>query len=183
MVFCVLHLTILYIQNWNCMCVCLLIAWEGMYQFGANLACLCRMRRKIFYKCLNFKKLSWIWVLVIVVPVAQKLSTAEIWHPQQICLFWWGDNRNKGQNAERSVLGSSHDGGGFCSSESKHERRNGTKAEVICFGEEISETEATAMKNLPWVSILYEAGFRDNNCFLWYLMIRIKWSGPWQAFR
>jgi hypothetical protein len=50
---------------------------------------------------------------------------------------------NKGHNPKKSVLGSSSDGDGFCSSEPKHDRRTVPRPNLFCFFEKITETKAT----------------------------------------
>jgi hypothetical protein len=90
-------------KHWNCgavcMCVCSLIAREWIHQFAPNLACFFLDTRKRKVKILE--RVSWLRVLVRVVPVAWKLSTTEEWCQDQNCLFWWVDYRNKGRNPEK----------------------------------------------------------------------------------
>jgi hypothetical protein len=60
----------------------------------------------------------------------------------------------------KAVLGSITDEDSFCSSEIKHDRKNGVKTKVVCFGGEITGNNATTPKQCPgfqswWRFFLY----------------------------
>jgi hypothetical protein len=73
-------------------------------------------------KVINPKKLSWVRVPVKMVYVARKLNTAEKRRQVQNCLLQRGDY-STGHSPEKlsTVLSPSEDG--FCSLETKHDRR------------------------------------------------------------
>jgi hypothetical protein len=60
------------------------------------------------------------------------------------------------------VQGSSPSEHGFCSSETKRQK-NGAKNKIVCFGEEITGTKFTNPKTVQGSSLGEDAGFRDNN--------------------
>jgi hypothetical protein len=69
-------------------------------EYRPNSACLLLKTRKIFLEDQNSKTVSWYWVQVRVVSVAQKLSMTEEWHKEQNCLLQQGDCRNSGSKPE-----------------------------------------------------------------------------------
>jgi hypothetical protein len=68
------------------------------------------------------EKLSWVRFPVEVVSVVWKLSTIEEWCQDQTCLFQKEITEAK-TTTMKIVLGSTPDEDGFCSSETKHDRK------------------------------------------------------------
>jgi hypothetical protein len=102
------------------------------------------------------KKLSCVRVPVNMFYVAWKLSTIEKRHQRY---FGLQEQRPK---LRKTVLGSSPSEGGFCCSETKHDRRTKTKNKIICFGEEITGTKDMNPKTILSSSLGENIGFRDD---------------------
>lgn len=101
------------VQNWNCMYACSSRVDE---QVCTKLGMLMSWDQEDFTKGQNSKILSWVWVLVMVVPVTWNMVQG--WCQDQNCLFLWGEQRLK---PWKSVLGLSPIESGFCSSETNHD--------------------------------------------------------------
>jgi hypothetical protein len=87
-----------------------------------------------------------------IVYVARKLCTIEERRQDQSCLFRRGDYRNKTQNPVK-LLGSIPSEDGFCSSETKHDRRMVPGLKLFVFARRLQEQRPQHQKR-TWVRVL-----------------------------
>jgi hypothetical protein len=84
----------------------------------------------------------------------------------QNCLFRQGDYRNKGHKPEK-LLGLSPNLDGFCSSESKHDRRMVQKEKLFVLARRLQKLRSQTRKTVQGSSLYENVEFRDNsNLFL-----------------
>jgi hypothetical protein len=102
----------------------------------------------------------------------------------------------------QTFLGSSPGEDGFCSWVTTHDRRTTSRPKLFVLAERlqqkrpqprkmswvltsvkvVTEAKVTNPKSVLGSSPGEDAGFRNNNFFLWYSTMRIEWSGLWWAF-
>jgi hypothetical protein len=108
------------------------------------------------------KKLSWVPFPVKTVSVARKLSTIEELRQDQSCLFRRGCYRNKDHASQKTVLSSIPGEDGFCSSETKHDRRTVPRQKLFVSARRLQKQRPQPRKTVLCWSSDDDVGFRDN---------------------